>query len=134
MPHTKCGVLLCEMDKSLRFRLFLSESNQFQGSSVEQFGNIAMDRQVIGNFLSVVGHEITPPSPTIGGVEFLSRFPHLSESDPLFEHSHRLPWKRAAVEQRDADLVFFMHRAHSAKSTHEADEMLGTLRKVLLKR
>lgn len=109
--------------------------NFFLGSHVNMFGDEAMDRLPIGNFLSVYGHETeTAELSRAVGMQFLSRFPHLSESDPLVKYSYRYPWGNAAVKQEDVDLVFYMHNALAAMNLYERDEWLGLLRETLLRR
>lgn len=114
--------------------IFSSEADFFFGSYVEQFGNLDMDKEVVGNFLSIVGRQTTQETSNPEGMEFLTKFPHLSRDDPLFKHSHRLPWGVARVEQTDADIMFFMHKALKAESLDATEEMLGVLREMLHRR
>lgn len=108
--------------------------NKFFGSHTGVFGDASLFSKPVGNFMSLAGHGKALEVSDVGGTEFLSSFPHLLKTDPLLEHSHRLPWGRAPVRQRDADLAFYMHRALTAKTLGETDEMLALLRKALIGR
>lgn len=111
-----------------------SADNGYAGSEVCQYGETSIDKEKIGNFLATDDEDVVEGKRKSKGHEFVAMFPQLDSEDPLVRHAHRLPWGLERVEQRDADLVFFMNRAWKDRNQNGGGAMLAELRKMLVER
>lgn len=115
-------------------------ANHGYGSEVVQYGDIKMDEEPVSEFMVVENADepqAAPAAEAPSSEDFLARFrANLGSEldDPLVQHSNYLPGTERHVDQRDADMVFFMQRATTTNDMKEQDLMLNELRRAVLMR
>ncbi|GMH36123.1 hypothetical protein BSKO_03991 [Bryopsis sp. KO-2023] len=114
------------------------EANHGYGSAVLQYGEIKIDNETVANFMVDEDPEKVKAEfegDPLTDHEFLSKFNHkIERDDPLVRFANYLPGTNQHVDQRDADMVFFMQRASTTNDLEEQDVMLSELRNSLVAR